>query len=600
MSAPFDPAALARKYAEERQKRIENGDRTSIEAESVFPDIDKDPWAVAPINRAPLIEEVDALTTGCGIAGIVAAVQLVKAGVTNIRMIDAAGDFGGTWYWNRYPGIRCDIESYIYLPLLEDAGTIPSEKYSSGAEILAHLQTLARRFGLYDKALFQTRIASAIWDEPSARWHVRTDRGDLIKARFLLGASGFLHRPKIPNIPGVKEFRGKIFHPSRWDFEFTGGDSKGGLSKLKGKRVGLIGTGATGIQILPHLAPHAADVYLFQRTPAPVSARNNRATDVAWFQSQSPGWQIERANNFEASTSGAPVETDLVDDCWTRAAKQLFGVTATIKPGDGVPLAEALQLYDYELMQGLRDRIDEIVKDPKTAEALKPWYNLFCKRPLYADDYLEAFNHPNVHLIETEGRGVERLTETGAVVNGQHYELDCLIVASGYKVGAYEEATTTFPIIGRNGVPLSESWAADIHSVHGLWVHGYPNFQLVGTVIHAALSFNYSWFATEQAAHAATIISTSLKENIGSIEVTKEAEDRWAALIEEKRNDRTAFNEQCTPGFYNNEGDSSKPGLPDRCYGGGAFAYNDIIRAWRTGGFRRDARIEPPPAQCAS
>ena len=596
MSAPFDPAALARKYAEERQKRIENGDRTSHDDPGVlFPELNQDPWASAPIERAAITEEVDALTTGCGIAGLTAAAHLVKAGVTNIRMIDAASDFGGTWYWNRYPGVRCDLEAYIYLPLLEEIGTIPSERYAGGAEIRAHLQKLARHFGLYEKALFQTRILSATWDEPSARWHVHTHRGDLIKARFLLGTSGFLHKPKIPNLPGLSDFKCKIIHPSRWDANYTGGDSRGDLEGLKGKRVGLIGTGATGIQILPHVAQYAEAAYLFQRTPAPVNARNNHATDVDWFKSLKPGWYDERSDNFEATTSGVPVDADLVDDCWTHAAKRLFGATSSVKPDDGMSIGEALQLYDYDLMESLRSRIDAVVQDSKTAEALKPWYNLFCKRPLYADDYLEAFNNPNVHLIETEGRGVEHVTETGVIVNGQHYELDCLILASGFKVGAYDAQTTTFPIIGRNGIPLSESWAQDIHSLHGLWVHGYPNFQLVGTVIHAALSFNYTWFATEQAAHAATLISTCLKEGVASMEVTAEAERAWGDLIEEKRMDRTAFNAACTPGFYNNEGDASKPGLPDRCYGGGGFAYVALTRAWRNGGFRQDTKITRLP-----
>ena len=592
MSASFDPAALARKYAEERRKRVENGDRSSHDDPvAILPDLDKDPWAGAPIDRAATIEEVDALTTGCGMAGILAATYLVKAGVSNIRMIDSAGDFGGTWYWNRYPGVRCDVEAYLYLPLLEEVRTIPTERYAAGHEILAHMQAIARHFGLYEKALLQTKVLFATWDAPSARWHVRTNRGDLIKARFLLGTSGFLHKPKLPNIPGLADFKGQMFHPSRWDFAFTGGTSQGDLTGLKGKRVGLIGTGATGIQILPHLAEHAAAAYLFQRTPAPVSVRNNRPTDTVWFNNLKPGWQTERLDNFEAVISGAPVEKDLIDDCWTHAAKQLSGVASSVKPEDGASLGEALQLYDYALMQSLRDHIDRTVPEAQTAERLKPWYNLFCKRPLYADDYLEAFNHPNVHLIDTEGRGVERVTEDGVIVNGEHYALDCLIVASGFQVGAYDALTKTFPITGRNGLPLSESWSQDIHSLHGLWVHGYPNFQIVGTVIHAALSLNYTWFASEQARHAATIIATCVNEHVASIEITKEAEDRWGALIDQKRQDRTAFNAACTPSFYNNEGDASKPGLPDRCYGGGPFEYAALTQAWRSGGFRHDCTI---------
>lgn len=383
----LDVAALSKKYADERQKRLERGNRASLDdPAAIFPEISIDPWVKERDARQPVIIEVDALTTGCGMAGILAAVNLAKAGVTNIAMVDTAGDFGGTWYWNRYPGIRCDIESYIYMPLLEEVGTIPSERYASGEEIRNHLQNLARKFDLYAKAFFQTAIVSATWNEDLARWIVRTDRGDELKARFLLGTSGFLHRPKLPDIPGISTFGGRIFHPSRWDYDYTGGEGAEVLSGLKGKRVGLIGTGATGIQILPHLAMSGAQTYLFQRTPAAVSARNNIATDQSWFVRQSAGWQAERMNLFEAITQGAPDAEDVIDDCWTRTSRKLRGVQAGSDQSVTQSLDEALQRYDFELMQSIRDDIQTIVNDPCKAESLKPWYNLFCKRPLYADD----------------------------------------------------------------------------------------------------------------------------------------------------------------------------------------------------------------------
>lgn len=584
----IDPEALRRKYQEEREKRVLRGNRNSIDVASIFPNYHEDPWKNEDIVREAVIEEVDALMTGTGLAALVAAAHLTMVGVENFRLVDVASDFGGVWYWNRYPGIRCDIEAYIYMPLLEEVGTIPSEKYATGDEIFAHAQAIGRKFGLYEKTYFQTRILSATWTEADQRWHVKTDRGDLIKARFLLGTSGFLHVPKIPEITGIETFKGKMFHPSRWDFDYTGGSSKGNLTGLKGKRVGLLGTGATGIQIMPHLGEHAERAYLFQRTPAAVNQRGNKPTDASWYTSQEPGWQSKRADNFHAVVTGVPVEADLVDDCWTKATGKLFRAAQSVSAEDEAAMAEALQLYDYELMQGVRDRVDEIVNDPKTAESLKAWYNLFCKRPLYSDDYIESFNDPSVTLVDTDGRGLDRVTETGVVANGEHYELDCLIIASGFEVGTYDKKTATFPIIGRGGRILADDWNANgLHTVHGLWVHGYPNFQLVGTVAQGALSFNYVWLANEQAIHVANIISRKIDEGIGSIEVTKEAEQRWLNQLAEKYKDRSQFDKECTPGYYNNEG-RDDPALWNNTYGGGAFEYFAILKEWRESKLNED------------
>ncbi len=592
-SSSVDVKMLHKKYIEERDKRLHNGNRDFIDPIGYFPDFDRDPWAIERITRDAITEEVDVVMTGAGLAAELAAAHLHDAGVTNIRFIDEAGDFGGVWYWNRYPGIRCDIESYIYLPLLEEVGTMPREKYSSGKEILEHARAIARHYDFYSKAIFQTKITGATWDEASDRWHITTNRGDVIKTRFMIGTSGYLHRPKFPNVPGIMDFRGRIFHPSRWDFSYTGGDSDGDLVKLKGKRVGLIGTGATGIQIMPHLAKYAYRTYLFQRTPAAVDVRNNRPTDVAWFKSQIPGWHVERMDNFHAAVSGEPIERDLVDDCWTRAAGRLFKSTAGgVNSNDPADAIEALQRYDYELMQSLRDRVDKVVKDRKTADSLKAWYNLFCKRPLYSDDYIECFNEPSVRLIDTDGRGVERFTKTGIVANGQHYDLDCVIMASGFQVGAYEPKTATYPIRGRTGQTLADKWAGGVRSVHGLWTHGFPNFQVVGTILQAGVSFNYMWLARQHAIQAAAMISRALREDVASIEVTQDAEDRWAQTMQSKAQDRTHFEEECTPGYFNNEGNSSSPTLFMQTYGGGAFEYFDILRRWRESDYQNDTVVK--------
>ena len=409
----IDVDALHAKYLAERDKRIHNGKRGYIDPIGEFPDFDQDPWVEREIVRDPIVADIDVAILGGGFAGQLAAVHLQKAGIDDFRIVETASDFGGVWYWNRYPGIRCDIESYVYLPLLDEVGTAPKEKYSDGREIYEHARTIGRHFGLYDKALFQTTITKTQWDSEKSRWLVHTNRGDILRARFVVACSGYLHRPKYPVIPGIKDFKGRLFHPSRWDFSFTGGTSNGEMVGLKGKKVALVGTGATGIQILPHLAKYAERAYLVQRTPSAVGARNNRATDLKWFRSQKPGWHQERMDNFHAIITGVTQKQDLVDDCWTHSAAQLFKVAAGgVGNADPAKVAEEQQRYDYELMQGLRDRIDEIVGDKDTADKLKAWYNLFCKRPLYSDAFVECFNQPSVTLIDTDGGGVDKIRTT--------------------------------------------------------------------------------------------------------------------------------------------------------------------------------------------
>ncbi len=572
----FDAAALKQKYQEEKNKRMERGNRKALDPIGKFHEFDVDPFTGPAPAREGRHEDVDVLVTGGGMGGLLAAVFAKKYGITNIRIIDEAGDFGGAWYWNRYPGVRCDVESYIYLPFLEDVGTVPRERYSTGTEIFQHCQAIGRHFGLYENAVFQTKITSAEWDDKAARWIVKTNRGDVFRARFMLGTSGFLHYPKYPNIPGLTTFKGKMFHPSRWDYAYTGGSPDGNLSGLAGKRVALIGNGATGIQILPHLGASAERAYLVQRTPGAIDARNNKPTDVQWFKSQAPGWQLRRQGNFTDIIAGAPVE-DEIDDCWTQAAKKLFKVTSE---ADLANFAALYQQHDFELMERLRGRIDDLVEDKQTAAQLKPWYNLFCKRPLYSDDYLEAFNLPSVTLLDTDGRGVDAIDETGIIVNGKHYAVDCIIVASGFQYGAYGPDTATYPIIGKDGRRMADEWAKGFKSVHGLWMAGFPNFQFVGNLFQAAASFNYMHIAQEQAEHAAALISKALRDGQPVIEVTQAAVDNWASQMAAKAPSQEFFDE-CTPGYFNNEGDSSQVPFYQRAYGGGVREYFSIIRNWR-------------------
>ncbi len=186
-----------------------------------------DPYT-EPVDRPPLIDDVTVAVIGGGFAGLITGARLTQAGIDDFRIIEKGGDFGGTWYWNRYPGAQCDVESYVYLPLLEETSYVPSEKYARAPEILEHCRRIARHFDLYERACLSTEVTAIAWDDDRLRWTITTNRGDRMSARFLVMGNGPLHRPKLPGIPGIAEFEGHSFHTSRWDYSYTGGDSNGG------------------------------------------------------------------------------------------------------------------------------------------------------------------------------------------------------------------------------------------------------------------------------------------------------------------------------------------------------------------------------------
>ncbi|CAN5870020.1 hypothetical protein BH11PSE1_BH11PSE1_29670 [soil metagenome] len=372
----FDPVALSDKYRAERDKRL-RGDANEqyVEIAGDYAHYLEDPYVAPGFTRAPLTDEVEVVVIGGGFGGLLAGARLREAGVQDIRVIEKGGDFGGTWYWNRYPGAACDIESYIYLPLLEEVGFMPREKYTRAPEILAHSRAIGEKFGLYDNACFQTEVTNMTWDEASARWIIETNRGDQMKARFVAMANGPLHRPKLPGIPGVDTFKGHTFHTSRWDYHYTGGDSFGGLTGLAGKRVGIIGTGATAVQCVPHLGEGAGELFVFQRTPSSIDVRNNTPTDTEWAASLEPGWQQRRMDNFNILLSGGYQEEDLVNDGWTDIIRTL-GLVARQRAEANAEVtnpAELMQLADFKKMEQIRARVDSVVGDRSTAEALKPY-----------------------------------------------------------------------------------------------------------------------------------------------------------------------------------------------------------------------------------
>ena len=595
----FDPDEVRARYALERDRRIrEEGQRQYVEAAGAFARYgDDDPFAEGEERRDALNADIEVLVIGGGFSGLMVAAELRALCVRDVRIVEVGADFGGTWYWNRYPGAQCDIESYIYLPLLEETGYMPKEKYSYQPEIYAHVGRLADHFGLRDRAIFRTRVTEMRWDEAIKRWRVKTDRHDALRARFVINATGPADRPKLPGIPGLESFSGRMFHTARWDYDYTGGDTTGGLGKLADKRVAIIGTGATAIQVAPHVGKAAKQLYVFQRTPSSVDVRGNRPTDLDWAASLKPGWQHERQENFNAIMNGEPAEVDLVGDMWTDLIKYRARRTS-----EGPPDLQALldmEMADLRKMHEIRTRVDSIVADRAAAEALKAWYPRYCKRPAFNDDYLPTFNRPNVQLVDTSAsRGVERITPTGVVANGVEYEVDCIIFATGFEITTGYHRRLPIKIVGRDGLTLAEKWAADLSSFHGYSVHGLPNWLMLGGA-QSGISANYSSVLAEQAKHLAYIVSEVRARGAVAVEPTLEAEQGWVQTIRTLAASASDAYLACTPGYYNNEGqigEGKGRGLGE-IYVPGLNAFNRLLKAWREDGAMEGLHLEKPSAE---
>ena len=573
---------LSRKYEEERAKRLRSdavGQYQSLSGK--FAAFDEDPNADPDFDRVPVSRDADVLIVGGGFAGLLTGTHLRQRGVENIVIVEKGADFGGTWYWNRYPGIRCDVESYVYIPLLEETGFIPSEKYAKGSEILDQCQRIGRKFDLYRDALFQTEVKELRWNEERQRWIVRTSRDDEIAARFVVSGTGHYSKPKLPGIPGIETFAGHSFHTSRWDYEFTGGNADGNLTGLKGKKVAVIGTGSTGIQCVPPIAEWADQLYLFQRTPCSIDVRGNRPTDSGWASSLKPGWQKQRIENFTYWTSGIRQGEDMVSDGWTNLLSEPAAVAGGVV-GEVDP--QEMLRAEIAKMESVRRRIDAVVKDKNTAEALKPYYHYFCKRPGFSDDYLETFNRPNVTLVDTAGKGVDRITPKGVVVAGKEYEVDCIVYASGFDFLTSYTKETGLEIEGRNGLSLDEHWSRGARTLYGIQTRGFPNFFLM-SLVQAGISINYIHIAEEQTQYIADAISHCLANDIASVEPTEEAETAWVDRIMELSGARRAFLESCTPSYFNYEGQERADLELNMPFGGGPLEYLELLAKARESGF---------------
>ena len=584
-SLNFDPADLRAKYRAERDKRLRaEGNDQYVEMTGRFARFTGDPYVAAPAARAALTDETEVVVIGGGFGGLLAGAELRKAGIADVCVIEKGGGWGGTWYWNRYPGAACDVESYVYLPLLEETGFMPERKYSVGPEIRDYAARIAATYDLDRDALFQTEVIDLAWHEAARRWTVSTNRGDAIRARFVVMAAGPLHRPKLPGIAGLDAFAGHSFHTSRWDYAYTGGGPDGGLDGLADKTVGIIGTGATAVQVVPHLGRAAKQLYVFQRTPSSIDVRGDRPTDTGWAGNLTPGWHRDRMENFNTLVSGGWAKEDLVKDGWTDLIRNL-GVVARQRAaaGGNANPAELVQLADFQKMESIRARVDALVTDPVTADALKPWYNQFCKRPCFHDDYLATFNRPNVTLVDTGGAGVERITPAGVVAQGREYALDCLIFATGFEVGTGYERRAGYSIHGSAGRTLQEKWTTGARSLHGLTVNEFPNC-FIFSVVQSGFTVNYPHLLAEQAAHTAHIIATATAKGATRVEATVSAEEAWTGEILTAALDRKQFQEECTPGYYNNEGKVNPQAASFASYGKGSPAFFGILARWREEG----------------
>ena len=446
---------------------------------------------------------------GGGFAGLVTARGWWRPASTDVRIVEKGGDFGGTWYWNRYPGAQCDTASMVYMPLLEETGHVPSEKYAHAPEILAQCQRIGRQFGLYDNALFHTEVEGVDWNAAGHRWVITTNRGDRFTAQFIGLGTGPLHVPKLPGIPGIETFKGHAFHTSRWDYDYTGGDPNGApLDRLADKRVAIIGTGATAVQCVPHLAGARQQLYVIQRTPSSVDVRANTPIDPDWFASiATPGWQQRWLENFTQNQAGGTADEDLVQDGWT-------DLSAASAPACDDSAGADEPRGHVGRLRGLRLREDGGDPRPRRggregpghgaeAEGLVPAALQAALLPRRISAGLQPAAHPAGGHRRAGRRGDHRDGRGGG---GVEYEVDCIIYASGFEVGTGYTRRAGFDVVGRDGLKISEAWADGMRSKHGMHVHGFPNLFFVQPTQGANLISNVPHNLTEAGKTIAGIV----------------------------------------------------------------------------------------------
>lgn len=541
-----------KRYREFKEARQGAADYMALEGQ--FAKYLEDVYSAPPVPREALADECEILVIGAGFGALLLWYRLMQAGFTDVRFCEKGGDVGGTWYWNRYPGIACDVESYSYLPLLEEMGHIPSVKFASGFEILEYCQMMAERVGFYDRCLFHTTVTATEWDEAAGRWTVKTDRGDAMRARFVVLANGILTTPRLARIEGMETFEGEAFHTSRWNYHVP----------LEGRRVGIIGTGATAVQVVPELAKVVKELYVFQRTPSSIDVRDQRATTPEEYATwpNEPGWAVKRRERHALISAGRSALQ--ANDDFLSGKVDLFKTKRTHeRPLSPEEMIKAQLNTNFRIMEQIRARVDAIVKCPRTAAALKPYYPYGCKRPTFHDEYLPTFNLPHVHLVDTAPLGVKRINARGVVHDGVEYPLDVLIYATGFEW----MGTGSFNMIrGREGRTLREKWEAEgTKTFLGMHSAGFPNLFIMNGPQGGGGQFNFTRVAEMHAHYVVWAIEEVARRNARTMDVTRDAEDTYAEHCADM--DRLSAPLRDCVSYYNGEG-KARPGSL-AYYGGG-------------------------------
>ncbi|KAI9172829.1 FAD/NAD(P)-binding domain-containing protein [Paramyrothecium foliicola] len=619
-------ADIEAKYDAERDKRLKErpqGEAQFIDLTTVdqYKHLTDDPW-VEPEDHKTVPHTIDLdkpikyLIAGAGYSGLLFAVRLLEAGANleDLVLVDSSGGYGGVWYWNRYPGLMCDVESYIYMPLLEETGYMPKHKYCYGPELREHAERIADHWSLRERTIFRQQADKMVWDAAASEWTIKTkfagenEEYDLdFRASYVILAGGQLTRPKIPVVENLEAFKGHVVHTSRWDYGYTGGcssNAKPKMANLADKKVAVIGTGATAVQLIPELAKYAKHLFVVQRTPSSVDVRGQRETDPEEWRTitSNQGWWLDRNVNFAKILHQATPQpaVNMVNDGWVVGNPSYctaWGYDNELAPEQVVEFVQRMHIGDIPRAERLRRRVEEIVQNAETAEHLKHWYPSWCKRPCFHDDYLPTFNKPNVTLLDTGGRGVEKFTDKGVVVNGIEHEIDLLVLATGYKV--LGGSMTMSPAIrfgltieGKDGIDMNAAFEEEISTLHGLCRAGFPNMFWAGAA-QASLTANQIMSMDAFAEHVAYILLEAQRKSGSSrtiIESTQAAQDDWGDQTASVALGMSAM-VGCTPNYLNFEGDMDRvlaegPEMQPRImrsglWGRGINHYKDVLKRWR-------------------
>jgi cyclohexanone monooxygenase len=448
--------------------------------------------------------DVETLIVGAGFSGLGVAISLDRAGLGDYRIIEAGDGVGGTWYWNTYPGIAVDIPSFSYQFSFEQSAQW-SRTYAPGRELRAYAEHCADKYGLRSKIALSTRVLAAAFDDDSALWRVELDSGETVTARFLINASGALTIPKPPDIDGVESFAGVTMHTARWDHS----------QDLTGKRVAIIGTGASAVQVIPEIAPMVENLTVFQRTPIWCFPK----FDVP----------LSRAARWAMRIPGGKSVHRWISQAYVELTFPIAAHYFTLNP------------FAKRMDEGGKAYLRRQVHDPVVRDKLTPRYAVGCKRPGFHNSYLSTFNRDNVELVTDP---IDHITATAVVTaDGRAHETDVLILATGFKVIDIDSGT--YPVAGAGGRSLVEYWDTNrLQAYEGVSVPGFPNmFTVFGP--YGYVGSSYFALIETQSHHIVRCLTQARRRGANRVEVTPEANDRFFAEMLSKRHRQIFWQDSC-------------------------------------------------------